>query len=141
MRLDSIVRFGQLIGSDWFDKSEAVMPPLSFTLGATEDAVFRAARHSQALVIEVTDRLARDGLDRPRPLGRLWRVNLDLAALLLVGEPAGVVDRVYTQLLRLVTLHREFTSRLFEASDTRDRHSATSRPVGNVIPLARRSGR
>ena len=119
------------------------MAPLTWVLHAGADHVIRAVQQSQALVIAASDRLARDASDKPRPMGRLWRVHLDLTALVF-GEPAAVVDGTYGSVLRLVTLHREFAHRVYEAIDTRESRGATAKPPPtpptNVIRLVARSG-
>jgi hypothetical protein len=101
----------------------------------------RTARYSQAVVIDVMDRLARDPASgRPRLLGRLWRTQLKVGGL-LVDEPVQLVDRLYAVTDRLVSLHREFAHRLFEAIDTRDDphpHPRETRPAASVTSLTAR---
>lgn len=107
---------------------------------ATEQSTLRAARESQAAVIAMVDRLARDDKTRrPRPLGRVWRVQLDLAGTAF-GEPTRLVDAAYAHAQQLAALHREFAHRLFEAMDTREVSAPAPEFSGNVVPLARRSG-
>jgi len=110
------------------------------TLGRTgQRLTLRTARQSQALVIVAVDRLARNSeTEHPRPLGRLWSLQLDLAGIVL-GEPAHVVDSAYVQLQRLVALHREFAHRLLEAIDARELPPPNSAGA-NVIPLVSRLG-
>jgi len=114
-------------------------PPFAWVLHAGAEHALRAVRQSQALVIATTDQLARDASDRPRTVGRLWRINLDLAGLVF-GEPADVVDGTYGHVLRLVTLHREFAHRVYEAIDTREPRATSAPAPTNVILLANRSG-
>lgn len=85
-----------------------------------QDVALKVARSSQALVIVAVDRLSRDeGSERPRVMGRLWGMQLDLAELVL-GDAPGVTDQAYVGLKRALALHQEFAQRLFEAVDTRD---------------------
>lgn len=107
---------------------------------AAEQSTLRVARQSQALVIVLVERLARDGeTQQPRPLGRLWRAQLDLAERVL-GEPTRVVDAPYAYWQQLLALHREFASRLFEAIDARELPVPGRQLASNVVPLVRRSG-
>jgi hypothetical protein len=107
---------------------------------AAEQSTLRVARHSQALVIVLVERLARDGeTQRPRVLGRLWRVQLDLAERVL-GEPTRIVDAPYAHWQHLLALHREFASRLIEAIETRELPVPGSQLAANVVPLVQRSG-
>jgi hypothetical protein len=110
--------------------------------GAWERLTLRSVRHSQALVIAAVDRLARNReTDRPRPMGRLWSLQLVVAGRVL-GEPATVFDPSYLQVQRLVALHREFVHLLFEALDTREppQPSAVGDVGAKVIPLASHQG-
>jgi len=99
-----------------------------------------AARNSQALVIAVTDRLARNGeTGDPRAIGRLWVAQLNLAEIVL-GEPVALAEEGYQHVQRLVELHREFAHRLFEAFDTRDLLTDPSPAASNVIQMTPRLG-
>jgi hypothetical protein len=98
------------------------------------------ARNSQALVIVMTDRLARKAeTGDPRAIGRLWAVQLNLAEI-LVGEPVSTADEAYRHVQKLVELHREFAHRLFEAFDTRDLLTASDPAESNVIQMPSRLG-
>jgi hypothetical protein len=105
----------------------------------SQSAVLRATRHSQAWVIAAVDRLARDD-HRPRPLGRLWRLQLAVAAA-LVGEPTEIVDQTYGHLEGLVALQREFGQRLLDTVDDQEgqRDSQVSDDGGQLIPFVRRA--
>ncbi|WP_340536878.1 hypothetical protein [Nocardioides sp. GXZ039] len=122
------------------------MEALSRAFDHAEQLLVQQTRRSQAAVIASTDRLARDGDDQVRPLGRLWRANLALLER-LVGDPLGAVDRAYDHTLRVVAMHREFAHRIFEAIDTRGlgETSGSSDDDGatgaTVIWLARRRER
>lgn len=116
------------------------MAGLTEVLEKSEHATLLIARCTQALGIALVDRLARDASsERPRLLGRVWRVQLDLAGTVW-GEPVDVVDRTYGYVQSLTALHREFAHRLFEAVDIRELRAPGQRAGGNVIPFAARSG-
>ena len=107
---------------------------------AAEQSTLRVARQSQALVIVLVEHLARDGeTQQPRPLGRVWRAQFDLAGKLL-GEPTRVIDAPYSHWQQLLALHREFASRLLEAIDARDVPVPGRQLAANVVPFVRRSG-
>jgi hypothetical protein len=111
------------------------MHPWANLLRGSQDVVLKAARSSQALVILAVDRLSRDeDSERPRALGRLWGVQLDLAELVF-GDAAGVTDQAYVGLKRALALHQEFAQRLLEAVDTRDITPAPPARDTNVIDL------
>jgi hypothetical protein len=110
----------------------------------TQSMTLRCARCSQALVIDVVDRLARDSHSgRTRLLGRLWNAQL-AGARVLVDEPIHIVDHVYAVTDRFVSLHREFVHRLFEAIDALDEpldDATDSRPRASVTSLMNRPRR
>lgn len=107
---------------------------------AVEQTTLRAARQSQGVLIMLVDRLARDEeTQRPRPLGRMWRVQLDIAGL-TIGEPTRVVDAAFAHSQQLLSLHREFANRLFEAIGTRELAEPLRNVEANVVPLVRRAG-
>ena len=102
------------------------------------ELVFVATRRSQAAAVELADRLARSSsTGAPRLLGRLWRLQLEAAAV-LSGEPAVLADRAYAALERSVALNRQFAQRLLEAIDIRDHTwpapDAKLAPVTRLVP-------
>ena len=115
------------------------MPSLSAAVEAGAPRVDRFARQSQALVIALMDCVARNRDGRIRTLGRLARVNLDVAHL-VIGEPHSAVDSVYDHVMRMVALHREFVHCMFETIDAHGDQDEQSGPVGNVIPLTQSLG-
>ena len=99
-----------------------------------------AARNSQALVLVVTDRLARNAdTGDPRVIGRLWGAQLKLAEL-VIDQPVDLADEAYQHVQRMVELHREFVHRLFEAFDTRDLLAEPGPATSNVIKMPSRLG-
>jgi hypothetical protein len=99
-----------------------------------------AARNSQALVIGMADRVARNAESGdPRAIGRLWAAQLNVAGILL-GEPVSLADEGYQHVQKLVELHREFAHRLFEAVDTRDLLTVAEPVASNVISMRSRLG-
>ena len=106
---------------------------------AFERGTLSAARQSQAFVILAVDRVARHEDSRsPRLLGRLLRAQLDVTGM-LVGDPNKFVDSAHAYALDLVSLHREFADRLFEAIDTRGPGRPEGEIARNVVPFVRRS--
>lgn len=116
------------------------MHPLTRLRTDSQDVLLLATRRSQAWVIVGVDQLARDDRERPRPLGRLWRFQLNLLAS-LVGEPSGIVDQSYGHLQQVLALHREFGQRLLEILETLETpdHSPAAPSAAEsaqVIPFA-----
>lgn len=98
-----------------------------------------AARSSQAFVLVVSDRIARNAdTDTARVTGRLWAAQLNFAEL-VVADPLSIADETYQHAQRMVDLHREFVHRLFEAFDTRDLRG-TRPTTSNVIQMQSRLG-
>jgi len=116
------------------------MRPLTRVLQETQLLTLRAARYSQALAIACVDRLGGAGESgRPRPLGRLWRLQLDLTGA-LVGDPGQLLDEYYGHLQRLIALHGEFAARVLEAIDSREVLALGEPDASNVIPMPSRLG-
>lgn len=99
-----------------------------------------AARNSQAFVLVVADRIARNPVTGDaRVIGRIWAAQLNLAEV-VIDEPVGLADEAYQHWHKMVDLHREFVHRLFEACDTRDLLAAPGGADSNVIPMLSRLG-
>jgi hypothetical protein len=104
------------------------------------DRALMMTRQGQSAAVELVDRLARSSsAGNPRPLGRLWRLQLNVAAA-LVDDPEEVVDRAYLAVERFVSLHRHFVQRLFEAMDDRE-GSCDTRDLAPVTALITRQNR
>jgi len=104
------------------------------------EALFAAARNSQALVIEALDRTARVRGRRELPLlNRISQLQHELVSLLL-DDPAQFVDDGYQVLQQLTSLHREFAQRLFEVVDPRDLDVKVTSvaATGQVLPFPTR---
>ncbi len=101
----------------------------------------RAARSSQALVIDGVSRIVQAGPDRlPTVRRRAAQVQLDLTAI-LIGDPDRFVDSLYTHVQTLMDLHHEFVRRVFEALDSGHCTASENRgPRADVIPLLARNG-
>jgi hypothetical protein len=135
-----IVRFGQLIDLPHRCARRDHVRPTTRFLHQGERLTLRTARQTQALVIAAVDRLARNSETRsPRPLGRIWGAQLDLAGI-LVGEPVDLVDNLYGHARRLVELHQEFVHRTFEALDVRELPGDSRDAGADVILLSSRLG-
>jgi hypothetical protein len=92
---------------------------LATAFGILSGRVTRTTQHGQALVILTADRLAHDGVDHVRPIGRIWRVQHKLASL-TVGQTGEFIDTACTYALDFIALLREFAYRLLEATDPRE---------------------
>ncbi len=114
------------------------MGPLAKLIRQGERTTLNLARTSQALVIAGVDRFARSESGRPRILGRLWGVQLDVAGA-LSDEPARLIDGAYAQAQQLLMLHQEFAHRVLEAMDARE--LPIKQMSANVITLAPRLGK
>ena len=117
------------------------MRPLARLLEEGQRLNLRAARSSQALVIEGVSRVVHAGPDRlPAVRRRVAQVQLDLTAI-LIGDPDRFVDSLYAYAQTLMDLHHEFVHRVLEALDSGDRTASENRgPLADVIPLLARNG-
>jgi hypothetical protein len=121
------------------DEGDEMRRPIGL-LRRGRELTLLAARNSQALVIVVTDRAARNAeTGDARVIGRLWAFQLNVAEL-VIGEPVSIADEGYQHVQRLVELHREFAHRLFEAFDTRDLLTSSGPATSNVIQMPSRLG-
>lgn len=117
------------------------MRPLNALVLQGQQVNLRVARQSQAMVIRGVARAAgHEKVEHPRLAGRVWRFQLGLAGR-LAGDPAQLMDSMYLHAQRLVSLHQEFTHRIFEVLDVDDLPEAGREPRSNVIPLLARPGR
>jgi len=116
------------------------MRPLNALVRESQKVSLRAARQSQAIVIQGVARVAgQEKVERPRMIGRAWRLQLSLVGR-LAGDPAQLIDSIYVHAQRLVSLNQEFTHRILEVLDDDEPPVREPDSRSNVIPLLTRRG-